>query len=416
MYTHQMIYPDFIDNKTFYSIGESEDKLDQTIALAQNIKKLHQLTTKNYENFDQLIDIYLNVGLEVFEMEIGIVSQVEGDDYVICKAKSPDASLNTGDIFPIEGTYCREVVKSGKVLGFPHVGGMEGMRHHPVYENMKLESYLSAPIYAFNKLFGTFNFSSTKIRKHGFSEGERDFIALMANAIGNFLTLKQKEQSLIQSNERMKQLIGHVAHDLRNPIGSIISFTELIELPENDTTNTSYLEIIRKSAENSLEIIHTILESAAIGTGKIAIKLVPADLSALVRENIRNFEKGAEKKNIKFESKVQNIKMILDPRRIDQVLSNLLSNAIKYTPDGGFISLELSLKNNNQAEFILTNGIDPEKLEQMSSDDFDLNKSIGFGLEIVREVLAMHNSDLQIKMENNSYQASFLLASPEEKT
>jgi GAF domain-containing protein len=183
-------YPDFVDNETFFAMDDSHTGLELALRLSENLKKIHYLTIASYQNFDELILKYLNTGIEIFNMKIGIVSKIKDDRYLICNAMTPDGSLKKGDIFPLEGTYCWEVCISGEILGFPHVGIMDEMKDHPVYQNMKLESYLSAPIYLNDALYGTLNFTSTEPREFGFSEHEKDLIGLMANSIGSFLALR----------------------------------------------------------------------------------------------------------------------------------------------------------------------------------------------------------------------------------
>jgi signal transduction histidine kinase len=101
------------------------------------------------------------------------------------------------------------------------------MNCHPAYQNLKLEAYLSAPIFVERYLYGTLNFTSTESRANGFSRHKHDLIALMANSIGNYIMLRQKEEELVDLNKRIKRFVGYLAHDLRNPIGSIIGLAQM---------------------------------------------------------------------------------------------------------------------------------------------------------------------------------------------
>lgn len=175
-----MKYPEFVENEKFNSLHDNLSEVELLRKFSENLKVIHTLTTSHYTDFNQLIKEYLEAGVKIFGMDIGIVSNIQGQDYFVCDAVTPDNSLGEGDKFELEGTYCREVVKSLKVIGLPHVGSLEEMKSHPVYQNMKLESYISAPIFKEGKIFGTLNFSSTKIRDFGFSEQERDLISMMA--------------------------------------------------------------------------------------------------------------------------------------------------------------------------------------------------------------------------------------------
>tara|TARA_R110000868_G_scaffold61524_3_gene186973 strand:- start:23242 stop:24447 length:1206 start_codon:yes stop_codon:yes gene_type:complete len=397
-----MNYPRFVNSQTYYSIDKSKSDIDQLVNLTEILKKINVLTTSNFDSFDELIQKFLSTGVRIFGLEFGIVSKIEGDEYTVCNAVSPDNIIKKGDVFTLEGTYCREVYKSKQIIGFPHVGQLEELKGHPVYINMKLESYLSAPIYFEGEIYGTLNFSSTRVRDHGFSEVERDLIGLMANAIGAFLENEAKEQKLIQANDRMKQLVGIVAHDLRNPLGNIISVSDIFSELEDDEKNEMLLAV-KSSAESALEMVHSILEMAAMGMGKIELKLVSCDLSQLVETVHLRYQALAQKKNLTIDLDMdKECSLNGDINRLTQVIDNLISNAIKYSlPDS---RINLSCKNNGKmVDFRLEN----KKSASSSSTSFNVESSVGIGLELVREILQLHHSELEIEQSGDMYVAFF---------
>lgn len=402
-----MKYPSFVENTEYYSGEDSDSRIQQIIELANNLRDLHQITTKNYRDFNELISEYLRVGIGMFKMKIGIVSNIVDNDYFICNAISPDDSISKGDVFELEGTYCREVYRTRKVLGFPHVGSMEEMKNHPVYENMKLESYISAPIYVHSKLFGTLNFSSTEARKKGFSENERELISIMASSIGNFLQLQQKEEKLVNSNDRLKRLVGYVAHDLRNPIGSVRKLAEFIET--KDQESKEMLNMIQKESDKSLEMISTILDFAAIGTGKIDLKLTEFNFSKLFQEVAFQFKPMFSSRFVKLEvSCDENISIEGDRDRLRQVLQNLIGNSAKYTPDRGWSKISLRRIGDNCRFETYNSKEDLYKKFGVDKSVFEsLNRSVGFGLEIVREVLELHNSKLYVIDSGSEFKVIF---------
>ncbi len=399
-----MNYPAFVDNQVYFSMDESKSEIDQIRAMSDNLKKIHALSVMNFESFDDLIEEYLKTGLEIFGMKIGIVSKIVGSEYFICNASSPEDQLKKNDVFELDGTYCREVYRSKSVIGFPHVGILEDMKDHPVYVNMKLESYISAPIYVNKEIFGTLNFSSTEVRPNGFSEYEREFIALMANSIGRFLELQAKEEALIQANERMKKLIGYVAHDLRNPLGVIKGIAPYVAGAEEEDRE-QMAEMIENSAVRAIEMIHTILEFAAMGTGKIELELTTMNLSRIANIISRQFRKviGQRKINYFFDCE-EDLFVKADSHRIEQVLTNLFSNVSKYTPDDGVVYCSIK-KIDDQTVFELRNS----SMKNDQAAKFDMDKSIGFGLEIVREILQLHGSELKVTEDNDWYITRFAL-------
>lgn len=399
-----MNYPKFIDKETFYSLHSGLTELETVKHLSENLKLIHNLTTAYYDDFNVLIRDYISAGLSIFDMEIGIVSHIQGDDYIVCDAISPENSLAKGDKFELEGTYCREVIKSAKVLGFPHVGAMESLKNHPVYENMKLESYISAPIVKEGKIFGTLNFSSTKIRKHGFSETEKELITMLAGSISTFLLLKEKEEKLENANKRIRKLTGYVAHDLRSPLGGIISIIDMLPLLDEDEKN-EMLGNIKKSADKSLEMIHTILEAAIFGDGKITLEKGSYSLKDLLMEILVDYKSKIDSSELKLSLNCIDTKLLLDKERMLQVLSNLVSNCIKYAKRGSVVNINI-LEFKGRVRFEVQNEMNSEK-EKLTKVDVSEESSIGYGLEIVQEILKLHDSEYYFSISAHKYSGHF---------
>lgn len=400
-----MKYPKFVKDNEFYKIHQGLSDLELNQMFSSNLKLLHKLTTSHYEDLKYLIHDYLEVGIKVFGMDIGIVSDVEGDEYIVCDAITPDKSLKPGDSFELEGTYCREVVQSGRVIGFPHVGNIAEMKDHPVYINMKLESYISAPIYKNNKIFGTLNFSSTKIREHGFSEFEREFISMMANSIGTFLKLKDKEERLELSNQRIRKLTGFVAHDLRTPLGNILSICEFLE-DADESERKELIEMIKNSSEKGLEIVHTILEAAVIDSGKLNVEKEKLSLKDIINTTLDEYTKHFSQNSLTVNKNLIDGFVEVDKERMMQVFGNLFSNAAKYSKPQTCVEIKLKAKQ-NKIEFSITNTVYTDKTQE-GLDVTELG-SVGLGMEIIQELLKVHGSKLKVELLGNKYSSSFEL-------
>ena len=407
-----MHYPDFVDDKAYLEMDSSVSELEQSQAMLANLTRIHLLTANKFSNFDELIREYIISGIEIFGLETGIVSRIDEDEvYHVCDVVSPLTVLEKDQQFPLEDTYCREVVKSQSVLGFPEVGNLEYMNCHPVYQNLQLESYLSAPIYVDSKLFGTLNFTSTHKRSRGFSKNEHNMILLMANSIGAYILLRQKEDRLKELNDKMKQFVGYVAHDLRNPIGSIIGFAKMASKPTCSVERSKKINLnILKSAEQALEFVSTILDNAALSSGKLHLNIEKVELHNLVTEAIDDVQQFSYESNITIQNDInKDIYVNCDKKRIRQSLMNLLINAVKYSPAGSTILL--SAKQNSEKYLVsISNKIDSAKQTEESTENSNYS-SVGFGLDIVREVLQAHGEDLNTQTSDDGiFTAEFLLA------
>ncbi|WP_096087050.1 GAF domain-containing sensor histidine kinase [Agaribacterium haliotis] len=406
-------YPAFIDNQHYQSLDLDLSEKQRLEAMLDNISRVFLLTASHYDSFDELIREYLLSGIEIFSLETGIVSQIQNNgDYIICDVVSPVKELKAGQVFALKDTYCRHVYETQDVLGFPEVGKLDFMRGHPVYENLKLEAYLSAPIFVRERLFGTLNFSSTKARLHGFSEQERNYIRQLAHAIGNYLLLREKEQQLLQLNQRLQNFVGFVSHDLRDPLGSISGLSKLAhkKLEQADSDKKRVLSLIEKidqATENATELVHSILDCAALNCGKIKLNKRRIDAESFCQFCIDSFMLGKEPSNKEIVSLCSpELHLYIDKQRMLQALINLLNNAVKYSPANSRIELHLVEKNKG-CEFSLSNSIRPDHTEDLHSQT---PSSTGFGLDIVRTIIEAHGAELELIETSKNFQARFFIA------
>ncbi|UZE96798.1 GAF domain-containing sensor histidine kinase [Alkalimarinus alittae] len=386
-----MKYPSFVDDQAYIDMDATMPEVDQLRAMLNNLTRIHLLTANKFDSFDDLIREYLIAGIDVFGLETGIVSEIDEDGrYHVCDVVSPLEELEKGQVFELNDTYCREVVRSHQVLGFPEVGALAFMNCHPVYLNLKLEAYLSAPIFVGEKLFGTLNFTSIKPRVRGFSIQEHNLIKLMANSIGAFILLRNNNDKLVALNDRMKRLVGYVSHDLRNPLGSIISLSKLAM--REGLSKERLQDIVRAlvdPAEKALELVSSILEYAALGTGKITLDKQVVCAQTMLEEAVNSVSHFILDSNVAVKYSCDaSLKVECDANRMHQTLTNLLINAVKYSPENSYILLSAE-EENGGCEIKITNNV-VKNGENESLESQSVYGSVGFGLDIVNEVLNAH--------------------------
>ncbi len=172
-------------------------------AFAYRLRRLHRLQTTTYADFRDMAEAYLRAGCEMFGMETGIVSRIDGDAYRVCHVVTPLEGLAAGQVFAVGDTYCEAVYREERTVGYEQVGAREGLRRHPVYESLRLEAYLGTPVWVHGRLWGTLNFSSVTPRVLPFSSHDRELIEMMARSIGRFLEVMEAEEARRQSTEEL---------------------------------------------------------------------------------------------------------------------------------------------------------------------------------------------------------------------
>ena len=128
-----------------------------------DLKHLHRINTTQYQGFAQLFAECIETGCQILYLDTGIISQITGHTYTIRSVQAVLDSLAANQEFHLANTYCAAVVRDHKTVTYQHVGQMDDMQNHPVYQTLCLESYLGTPSWGNGEIYGTLNFSSTTV-------------------------------------------------------------------------------------------------------------------------------------------------------------------------------------------------------------------------------------------------------------
>jgi len=169
----------------------------------RTLRRLHEITATTQLSTDQKIARILDLGLETLDLDIAIVSRIEGDTYAVEYARGPEYGPRPGKVFPLGDTYCADTLATDGPLAF-HAAAEGRWRNHPCYEQFGLESYIGAPLVVDGRRYGTLNFSSPSPRTVAFSESEISLIQLLAQWIGGEKSRAAAVEALGVSEERLK--------------------------------------------------------------------------------------------------------------------------------------------------------------------------------------------------------------------
>ena len=108
------------------------------------LQKLYDLSSDQTLNGAEKIQKILELGAEFFDLPIGIVSHIQGNDYTVVKVTTPDNALEPGTHFPVDETYCSQVLKADGPVAY-YKASQSDIKDHPCYINFQLEAYIGAP-------------------------------------------------------------------------------------------------------------------------------------------------------------------------------------------------------------------------------------------------------------------------------
>jgi signal transduction histidine kinase/ActR/RegA family two-component response regulator len=167
--------------------------------------------------------------------------------------------------------------------------------------------------------------------------------------------LRQKNLELEQASALKSQFLAAMSHELRTPLNSILGFSDILQRQIGGTlTNRqlSHVKAIEKSGQHLLGLINDILDLSKIEAGKVDLDLAPVSIHELCSSCLKMIQPRADKKKLalSLELDYRLSPVLLDERRVRQILVNLLSNAIKFTPEGGQVKLTGKLESGDRIQ------------------------------------------------------------------
>lgn len=156
------------------------------------------------------------------------------------------------------------------------------------------------------------------------------------------LDLQQSNDELRQLDRLKMRFFSVVNHEMRNPLHSILGYTELLLLNQDlSPDQRSMLKAISQGGERLLDLVNNILDMSRLEDGRLTI--VPQSLAVrtIIDRAVSELRPAAERKHITVTVEVpENLPHVMaDPKRALQVLLNLLRNAISYTPETGEVTV-----------------------------------------------------------------------------
>ena len=240
--------------------------------------------------------------------------------------------------------------------------------------------------------------------------------------------LEKSQAELLELNNLKTELIGIASHDLRSPIGSVITVMETIPTCyELDADLVELLKEVKATCYDQLALVNDLLDLAKIESGRLQLEVTSFSYVQL-REIFQQFEKRARllsrNKHLSVALEIapalesfaavatDPLFVSFDVPKIQQVLNNLIGNAIKFTSDNGDLQLKLGLDEAQQLQISVSDsGVGIPKQEQAQVfDKFHQvkrrktgtrgEKGTGLGLAICKNLVELHGGRIWVESED----------------
>jgi len=223
--------------------------------------------------------------------------------------------------------------------------------------------------------------------------------------------LSQQNQELLALNHEKNELMGIVSHDLKNPIGALRNFAEMLEhgyITGDKVTSVAGKMIV--TADRMLDLVKNLLELNRFEQGSVSMTMFYFSLVTLIDSMLWQHESIAKAKDIAIIFTADNgvHEVCADEQMMIQILDNLLSNAVKYSPFGTTIRVRV-LSVNGMVRVEIQDegpGISAEdmqklfgKFARLSAQPTGGEHSTGLGLSIVKKMVEAMNGRVWCESE-----------------
>ena len=202
--------------------------------------------------------------------------------------------------------------------------------------------------------------------------------------------------ALAERSTRVRdEVLAVVAHDLRNPVHTIVGAAGVVEVVPDGEARDRHVQMIQRAARTMERLISDLLDVASIENGTLSLRTAPVELTALVSETVEQHESLARDRNITLKREIDpGILVVMGDRdRLIQVLSNLLGNAIKFTPEGGNVRVRLTRSGAEALTSVIDTGVGirpsdlPHVFDRFWRARETTAKGAGLGLSIARGII-----------------------------
>jgi signal transduction histidine kinase len=246
---------------------------------------------------------------------------------------------------------------------------------------------------------------------------------VLATLAGNVNILKQgvkASENAQAKSERMKtELITNVSHDLRTPLTSIITYTELLKTEElSNEEKSAYLEIIDRKSKRLKVLIDDLFEVSKMASGNIELMKEKVDLVQLLQQALGEYDDMILESTLQFRVTNPDNPLFawVDGQKLWRVFDNLIGNILKYSLDNSRVYISVAEKDNlaaitfkNISKYEMSDNSD-ELFERFKRGDTSRHtEGSGLGLAIAKSIIDLHEGTLDIETDGDLFKVTILL-------
>ena len=241
-----------------------------------------------------------------------------------------------------------------------------------------------------------------------------------ANLNGLRERIKSSHSEQAKSERLKTELITNVSHDLRTPLTSIITYTDLLKNPSiTDEERASYIAILDKKSMRLKTLIEDLFEVSKMTTGNIELDKRKVDLTQLLQQAIAEHQEDINKSGLEYRVAIgtKPIMSYVDGQKWWRVLDNLIINTLKYAMPNTRVYINLD-QIDGEAVFVIKNiakyelGNDVNELTERfkRADTSRHTEGSGLGLAIAQSIVDLHGGSLRMDVDGDLFKVTVIIA------
>jgi PAS domain S-box-containing protein len=308
--------------------------------------------------------------------------------------------------------FARSVLEGRRSVVVEHVrpeflaSVAQGPEHERALEATGIRSAIGVPLLIRGEALGVLLFGSSNPDR-AYGQDDLRWAEPLADRSAVAIENARLYRAAVEATQRRDQVLGVVAHDLRNPVSAILMQTSSLERsrPEIERRSRNPIGVIHRAATRMNRLIQDLLDVSLIETGQLPIQRARLSGGELVVEAVEAQKMLATSSSVELRLDVATDvgEVWGEQERLAQVFENLIGNAIKFTAPGGWITVGAA-SNDQEVVFWVADsgsGIESADLPRVFDRFWQATRGdrrgAGLGLPIAKGIVEAHGGHIWVE-------------------
>jgi signal transduction histidine kinase len=385
--------------------------------IANLARKLLEVSTalSEAQSVDEVAEVVLDKGLAVVEASRGVLASVDGDQLKVLGSRGMTPTLEAllATVTHDTDVPLVRALREGRMVSVESAAEFR-QRYGGVYPGFEdladMQTYLATPLIHAGETVGSLALHFKEAGAVGASD--RTFTLLLAQTAAAALhrarsydAEREKRRNAEVLARAREDVLGVVAHDLRNPLNLIQMTAELMydeDLPH--PRRSELLGIAIRAAKEMNRLIEDLLDTVRLQAGRLSLSVEDVSVGEIIKRADQTFRPLAERRRVRLETAGEDGATVrADPTRVSQIVGNLLGNAIKFTPEQGSVKL-LAMPKEREILFQVTDdgpGIPADSVTHIFDNFWQARKNdrrgVGLGLAIAKTLVEAQGGKIWVE-------------------